>query len=202
MTTLDMQHYLSRLLSFANLRADVPDPQQPDGKRALKVEDLESTYVQAFSQLAEATNLSVAMQPVSQVRVAIGVLRVFMDDQQEPVDLSPYGLAAYESMLQILVAYLLLADNVLRLLPSVCVMSISRAPARQTCFQHLVQPSWPASEHTSATRHHDHEPAPLLRPSAAGGPRGHAIEQHFTQRPHLIGQARRPRRRPGPPHLG
>ena len=102
MATIDKQHYLSRLLSYANLRVDVPAPQQPDGKRALRVVDLKSTYVQVFSQLDEATNLSVALQPVPQVRVAIGVLRAFMDDQQEPVDLSHYGLAAYESMLQIL----------------------------------------------------------------------------------------------------
>ena len=34
-------------------------------------------------------------------------------------------------------------------------------------FKTLVQPCWPASEHTSAAQLHDHQPAPFLRPSAA-----------------------------------
>jgi hypothetical protein len=46
-------------------------------------------------------------------------------------------------------------------------MFISRSSTPETRFPDFILPAWPASEHTSAIHRHDHQLAPLLRPSAA-----------------------------------
>src|SRR5262252_10376591 len=65
------------------------------------------------------------------------------------------------------VAYLLATDNVLRPFP--CPLIGGNQPVMRTRhrFSRLVQPAWPASEHTSAAPRHDHQPAPFLTLSGA-----------------------------------
>ena len=83
----------------------------------------------------------------------------------------------------------------------VCIVPISRLSALETCFQPLVQASSPLSERRSAAQLHDHQPIPLLTPSAAGAT---VVPDRATplERPHVIGQSRRHRRCTRPPHLG
>jgi hypothetical protein len=72
---------------------------------------------------------------------------------------------------------------------SVCVMCISRSSARRTSFHERVQPSWAASEHTSAALPYDHQPAPCFRPSAVGATVAperailHAVSRHDRSSP-------------------
>ncbi|AMC99897.1 hypothetical protein [Halomonas chromatireducens] len=85
------QAYLRELLAFARLRA-----RDSDGE-AITEQELEAAFLQPFARLAMDDERSAAEQPVSQVRLAVEVLRRLVDEE-EPAE-AEYRELAIDSLL-------------------------------------------------------------------------------------------------------
>ena len=87
--------------------------------------------------------------------------------------------------------------NIADLSCAVCVVSINRSSALETGFPNLVQPCWPASEHTSTAQRHDHQRSPWFSPRATGAMAAPERATPLAATTH--GQSSRP---PSPAYMG